>query len=203
MTQPTTAWQQVLLSELPGATWEYVDQVLCEALNEFYTSTGSWVEDLYYDLRAGRQIYNLNPVVGRDVEVLYVNAVFAEGVPRLLGEPEIMSHLEHGAWVRPAGVLHLNAAPRENVTRGLRVTVVLRPKLCAREVSDDAVLLFFDTIKNGALGRLKAQPSRPWTDLAGAAVCQRRFRKGMAEARDIARRGTSRIESQWRFPPWA
>lgn len=203
MTQLTSTWQNVLLAELPGATWDFVDQVLCEAINEFYTRTGSWIEDLRYDIRAGRTQYNLNPVVGRDVEVLYVYQVFIDDEPVGIGQPEQMSTASAGAWVRPAATLHLNAPPEEDISKGLRVIVALKPKMCAGEVPDEAVLLHFDTIKNGALGRLKAMPSKPWTDVAGAAVHQRRFRNGMAEARDMARRGFSRIEAGWAFPPWA
>jgi hypothetical protein len=203
MTQATTVWQNVLMAELPGATWDFVDQVVCETVNEFYTRTGAWIEDLLYDIRANRTVYNLNPVVGRDVEVLYVNQVRINDELVPLGQPEQLSTMSTGAWVRPAATLHLNAPPLEDITKGLRVTVALRPKMCAGEVPDEAVLLYFDTIKNGAMGRLKAMTSKPWSDPAGAAVCQRRFRNGMSEARDMARRGHSRIDSSWSFPPWA
>lgn len=203
MTKATTEWQTALLAELPGATWDFVEATLCQVVNEFFTFTGVWIEKMPIDLRDERKTYYLNPVVGRDVEVLYVYALQKADesfVP--LVEP-MAGMTGGGAYVWPAAVVNLPEYPAADEKNGLFAIVALRPKMCAGEVPDDAVMLHFDAIKNGALGRLKAMPSKPWTDVAGAAVHQRRFRNGMAEARDMARRGYAAAAPAWRFPPWA
>lgn len=203
MTQSTSIWQNVLLAELPGATWDFVEQVLAEVVNEFYTWTGAWIEPLSVDLREGRVAYHLNPVPGRDVDVVYVRSATRNGMPLNIVEPAVGMQGMGDMWVWPAAVVNLVEAPRQDSRNGLRLIVALRPLPCSHEVPDDAGREHFDTIKNGALGRLKAMPNKPWFDGAGANIHQRRFRNGMAQARDMAAKGYARAAPSWSFPRWA
>lgn len=204
MTKATTEWQTALMAELPGATWEFVEAILCQVANEFFTNTGAWIEKMPIDLRDERKIYYLNPVVGRDVEVLYVHALQKadESFVRLV-EPAVGMAGAKAAYVWPAAVINLPDYPTADEKKGLYAIVSLRPKMCAGEVPDDTVMLHFDTIKCGTLGRLQVMTNKPWYDPQSGAVNQRRFRNGMAQARDMAKRGYAASAPSWRYPAWA
>jgi hypothetical protein len=64
-------------------------------------------------------------------------------------------------------------------------------------------MLHFETIKQGTLGRMQTMVNKPWYDPQNGALNQRRFRNGMAQARDMAKRGYAQAAPSWRFPAWA
>jgi hypothetical protein len=63
---------------------------------------------------------------------------------------------------------------------------------------------FYDFVLDGALGRIMSIPKKPWSSPVHAQYHLRRFRAGIAEARDMAKRSWGLSESGFHFPQgWA
>ena len=63
--------------------------------------------------------------------------------------------------------------------------------------------MWYEIILDGATAKLLSQQDKPYTNPVIAQYHARRFRNGIAEARDMARRQMSNSDSHWAFPAWA
>lgn len=192
-------WKSQLLTELPGATWEFVQLKLKSVIDYFYARSGSWITELpAINLKADKVTYKLNPQA-HTVVMHVLKAVWGESTyyPR---------HRESrgNSFTVPAnGELVLDTAPTEDVTRGLVVTAMLKPMPGCEEFPDDLGNVWYETIRFGVLGEMQAMAQKPWTDKAESVINRKRFMAGVAEARDVARKGYARIDAPVVFPPWA
>lgn len=63
--------------------------------------------------------------------------------------------------------------------------------------------MWYEHILDGALSRLMSQQDKPYTNPQLGAYHTKRFRNGIAEARDSAMKQFNNSESGWVFPRWA
>lgn len=200
MSTELTLWKEQLLAELSGATWEFIEMKLRSVISEFYTRSGSWIDMLPpINLKAGRTTYKLNPQP--NTIVLYVISADVDGnmkYPRHRNASGTNSFT-----VLDNGELTLDEAPAADVTRGLTVTVMLKPLTGCEEFPDSLGNVWYETIRYGVLGNMQAMVNRPWTDKGESVINRKLFRRGIAEARDIARKGYALIDAPVAFPPWA
>jgi hypothetical protein len=77
----------------------------------------------------------------------------------------------------------------------------------ARSVCSAIPVIFerywYEHILDGATARLMGQQDKPYTNPRMAAYHGRRFRNGISEARDMARRQFNTTDSGWQYPKWA
>lgn len=71
-------------------------------------------------------------------------------------------------------------------------TVAYAPERDATTVESSIYTLYLETIKYGALAKLKAMPGQPWSDPAAAMQYDRLFSKGIGDATIARTRGNGR-----------
>jgi hypothetical protein len=192
-------WKAQLLAELPGATWEFVQLKLKSVIDSFYAKSGSWIAELpAINIKADKPTYKLNPQA-HTVVMHVLQASWG-------GQTYYPRHREASGntfSVPSNGVIELDTTPTEDVTRGLEVTAMLKPMPGCEEFPDDLGNVWYEVIRYGVLGEMQSMAQKPWTDKAESVVNRRRFMAGVAEARDVARKGYARIDAPVVFPPWA
>ena len=203
MSYSTSAWKNNLLSIIPGADWSTVDREIQNALREFCVQSGAWA--FQFDpimIREGRADYYLNPQPGSMIVYImgyYRTDAQTDGVRF----SRLRQHPSSPAYSPSIGVIRFVPVPdAEDEGDTFEPVVALRP-FNSSVVPDEAVLAWYDVITDGVLGRMMLQLDKPWSDKVTAQYHLRRFRTGMSQARDVARRRYSLTESEWVFPPWA
>jgi hypothetical protein len=201
-----TDWQEELYSRVPGAASDHIDQELKSTLREFFTKSGFWTEELDpINIVALTDTYTLTPTTG---VVMGVQAAWVDNKqvhlisikPKV--EPTSPTTPNLGYCPQP-NQLQLFPTPSVSITDGLKVLVRLNPSADFSDIPDEASSHFFDEIMDGVLGRLYSMPGKPFSNVVTAQYHLRRFRNGIASARDISRRRYSTAERGWSFPPWA
>lgn len=196
-------WLRELRTRLPGISEGQLKLELSSTLREFFTKSGMWMEELApINVIADKDLYKL---VFPQAKVMGVHNVSIEGTPITLTDrmpsftgsststPRMAYMLEHD-------LLQLFPMPNVDIIKGLRVRARLNPGHGMCKVPVEAVSHFFDEIMDGVLGRLYSQPGKPYTNLIQSQYHLKRFRDGMAMARDMARRRYSTAASSWSFP---
>lgn len=220
-TVSTDLWADELTVMLPGATKNAIQLALRATFREFCLQSGAWVRELpLIDLTEGVATYDLAPYV-TDAEVLYILSVLwkaesapdayyrtlkAMQVPHNRGRRVAVSEAPvafYGTSEQPS-VITVDPIPAKDLPQSLLVYVALGPKY----PYEDAVPAFFrshlfDVILDGTAGRMMGQQDKPYTNTIGAQYYMRRFRTGMAQARDMSRRQFTSAETEFRFPNWA
>jgi hypothetical protein len=169
--------------------------VLKATFREFCNVSGAWVRKLDpIDAVKDKEIYCLDPQP--DASILYILSIVANpDTPwhvRYYGDPEI------------PGRFKLLSPATQDITDGLIPYVALTlPEQWSDRVPYTFKRYHFDTILDGAAGRLFAQPGKPYTSMPMAKYHLRRFRSGMAAARDMARRQFTASDTDFAFPKWA
>lgn len=85
--------------------------------------------------------------------------------------------------------VRFSSTPTETTSKGLRVTVGLRPTRTAREWECSLFEKYYEYIANGTLARLKKMQRRPWTDMAGGVMADREYWGGITLCRSELARG--------------
>ena len=200
-------WMETLQSRISGADQPTLELELKNAIREFSTQSGAFLKQLGpYAYKAGESDYNLNPQP--DGKVIWVHAVEGNNkFPLVLVQNETAGRTGmFYAYVPRPAVVRINPVPTEDSTtdEGFTVWAGMVPNLGSRnvQVPDEFQDMWFDHILDGAQFRLYSMHKRPWTNPLSAQYHGRRFRNGMAQARDITRRRFSDAESDFVFPPW-
>jgi hypothetical protein len=220
-TVSTDLWADELTVMLPGATKAAIQLALRATFREFCLQSGAWVRELpLIDLDEGVSTYELAPYVA-DAEILYILAVMwrAESSPeayyRALRGLQVPNNRGRRVTVSEAPVAYygnteqpsritVDPTPSKDLPQSLLVYAALGPKY----PYEDTMPAFFrshlfDVILDGTAGRMMGQQDKPYTNTIGAQYYMRRFRTGMAQARDMARRQFTSAETGFRFPSWA
>lgn len=215
-----SVWADEIMMQVSGASVAVVKQVIRATVREFCHVSGAWMRQLpAVDVVAGQARYTLpDPADGRVLTVqavTYTGAVngVSQGTQFLvpIQSPSVVtvdsvaadSPIYYYGDFEAAGVITLVPPPARSVPDALVAYVSLGPKTnSGDEVADVLANSFFETILDGALGRLMEIPDRPFTNLALAQYRLRRFRSGMSTARDTARRQWTTATSGFVFAPW-
>ena len=198
-------WMETLQSRISGADQPTLELELKNAIREFSTQSGAFLKQLQIALTAGKREYNLNPQP--DGNVLYVHSVTTNDdfpIPLIQTHTPARLGMRY-AYCPSAGVVQMNPVPDKAVPKaeGPKIWVGMVPDFSTNtQVPNEFASHFFDAILDGAQFRLYSMHKRPWTNPINAQYHGKRFRNGMAEARDITRRRFSDAESDFVFPPW-
>lgn len=207
-----------LLVELAGATVNAVKLACRDALREFLTESAAWRIELEpFTVKANKEIYYLDPPFANS-QILYIH-----GMSRRLGDRWVPMGL--GADVDFESTGSTAGATMPLYCRGFADTpgkVAMRPILTAdavRAVRPTVSLIFRDpwdgqiplfimrywreVIKNGTLGRMMQQQDKPYSNPVMGQYHLRRFRSGIARAREMAKRQYTEADHTFTFPRWA
>lgn len=216
-------WADELGSNMPGLTEGAARQALRAAFREFCTVSGAWVRELEpISIIADQTEYDLNAAID-DAEVLYVLGVYYRPqqndpnstAARFLSPVQSPQHAGRVSQpsAQPWGYTGNSEEPskitlvpgvNQNIDDSLLPYVALGPKY---PFVDKFPMIckthFFEILLDGATGRLMGQQDKPYTNIMTAQYHLRRFRIGMASARDAARKQFTSAESSFAFPYWA
>jgi hypothetical protein len=170
----------------PGVTAPAMEIELYSVLDEFFSETSLWVEEVDFETEAEVKEYTVTPADG--VIIRLMNVVDENENPV-------------GASFMLPDTLKLNVEPTGGDT--LTVNVALKPNAtedvdrCAPEW---IYSMYADVLADGLKARLMAQPAKPYSNPALAGFHQRKFNAAKASIRaenlqKFTFRGTG-----WRFP---
>lgn len=92
--------------------------------------------------------------------------------------------------------VRLVATPTAALTNGLTGRVVVYPMLSMTTIDDDIYNEFYEAIAAGALARLMAVPSQPWTSVQLVPYYSGMFEEGVSDARAKVSRGHAQQNAQ-------
>ena len=213
-------WADELMTVVAGCTPASARQALKATLREFTVSSGAWVRQLDpIDIQANKATYYLDPQPDANIlfilSINYVDPNSPNSSARPLHPIQIPAA---GQW-RDSPVAHPTAYAGDSEVPG-KFTLFppvnkdlpkcLRPyvALTLSEPWNGVVPMtfqrfHFDKILDGATGRLMGQPGKPYTNPKLAQYHLRRFRNGISQARDMARRQFITLDAEFTFPRWA
>ncbi len=206
MATSLSVWTDELTVRLPGASTDQIDLELKATVREFFTKSGFWTEELDpIDIVADTDIYTLTPTEGVIMGTMYV-WVDHKSIPLSTIKPKTVSTSSNSvqtAWAPQPNQIQLFPMPSVDITGGLKVLVRLNPDAKWRQLPDELGSHFFDEILDGVLGRLYSQPGKPYTNIVVSQYHLRRFRDGIARARDMGQKRYSNAETPWTYPFFA
>jgi hypothetical protein len=177
-----------LATRVSGAPVNVLQQELKATLRDFYVWTNSFVIlTPGIDIVAGQDEYALNPQVDGNVLTVFAVKVEDTFVPFYGTETP--------------GTIKLANSPTVSVIGGLTAYVALKP-LDYASIPDVTVTYDFDTILDGATGRLFSMPDRPWSNLPSASLYLQRYKIGSGRARVRTRSRYTTAEAGFKFPSW-
>jgi hypothetical protein len=205
MSADTDAWMTLLRTRLPGADDTTIETELNACLREFYTKSGLWVEEpTEMTLVDGTAEYDFSTQTTYIPIFLRWAKVDGTEIHQVTEAPSTTHTGVYQVLHGELGKLTLYPTPDSAANgKSLTVSFIVRPLKDMSYIPDEAELVWFDQILDGTLGRMKIQPKKPYSDPAGAQYHLRRFRAGMAQAREVARRKYSTKDAQFRYPAWA
>ena len=204
-----------ILVQVPGAGLSVVKQVVNATLREFFVQSGAWLkQEPPLNIKAGKTDYYLDPQA--DGDVLYIDAIavpLGEGFKFLKAQTEMGAKMTvttptssptawHG-YVDQPGKFTLSPAVNQDITRGLYPFVCLTLPDNRTTVPAWMLRYWKDYWLDGAIGKLMSMPDKPYTNLVTSQYYMRRFRNGMAQARQMARRQFTSADTPFQFPRWA
>jgi hypothetical protein len=206
-----TAWLKDLLAYTPSASRPTVKRELQLAMREFYRESKAWRILLPAQNVTANTIYHTANAVEPSVyEVYQVLGVFINGLPinPLAAEPvdsDTASAEVPAAFFVQTGYptsIGLYPKPRNTLTGKMRMWAAVIPASAATSLHNIATQDHYMAILDGTLGRLYAQPAKPYSDPTRAAYHMKRFRAAIGKYAAIAKQGNNGAQA-WRFPPFA
>jgi hypothetical protein len=173
---------------VPAVGLAMVKLAAWNTIEEFYIQSTFCREHLFWKMAGGVQTIDFNPFSATEL-VAWVLSY--KGLSR--------------GKIEPPGVLRDLTFPASTEEREGEAWLALKP------VSFDAVNCgcsqelwssWFEPVLDGTLGRLYSQPAKPYSSPQLAQYHMRRYRAGIARARDVANRGFTNGVA-WRFPYFA
>lgn len=176
--------------QLPGAIDDAIKLEVYNALNDFFQGSNIWREDLSVAITAGDKSYTLTPTQTSNI----VRLIGVENSDKL----PVSATLD---LITQELVLELE--PSTNDTYTVQVVLTVNDPVDAEdypEAPDWVINLYMNDIISGVLGRMMAQPAKPYSNAALAVVHTRSFQAATAVARAEANRRFTFGAQRWRFP---
>lgn len=195
----TDEWLIELRTRLPGISEGQLGLELKSTLREFFTKSGFWMEELSpIPLLPNKTMYKLTYPQAR---VMGVHAVAINGTPvgLVATKPHSTTKAAY-AYMSEADLMELFPVRTSPTTDTMIVIARLNPLPGMCKVPVETVTHFFDEVMDGVLGRLYSMPGKPYTNLVQAQYHLKRFRDGIAMARDMGRKRYSTATRGWMFP---
>jgi len=218
-TKISTIFDEVMI-RAPGATVALVELETFATLREFFVDSGAWlVEAPPVSIKAYQPDYYLDPQPDGDVLYIYSMAYPTgdrykfltvsqqQTVRGRVFAPSAIPITYHG-YVDEPGKFTLSPTVTVDAKKALIPYVVLTLKDSACDGNKEDIPSWMlrywkDIWIDGILGRMMSQPNKPYSNPAQAQYHGRRFRTGIARARDMARRQFGTAETDFKFPRWA
>ena len=202
-------WLEAASTRLPGAPLVALQQEWLWAAREFFSRSTAWRHTLpAITIVAGTDLYSLTS----DVTDASINQVHQASIPdRYLSpssqHPVVLGNQESETPTQFSSPnqtdIRLWPKPSKEITDGLLVTVSLIPTSLTTAMPDYLGNQFFEPLLDGMLGKMMNYPNRPFSNDTKAAYHLRRFRSGMARARNNAIHGLNESSNTWNYPGFA
>jgi hypothetical protein len=220
ITTPITDLCDEVMILMPGATLAAVTLITKATLREFFVQSGAWVKELPpVSIKANVDTYYLDPQA--DGDVLYITAMaypagdrykFLKSLTQSASRarvtaPSAIPIAYHG-YVDHPGKFTLYPVVTEDNKQALipYAALTLHSKDCDNvEAAVPTWMLRYwkDHWIDGISSKMMMQPDKPYTNLLQAKYHATRFRNGISQARDMARRQFTNAETDFQFPGWA
>ncbi|RKX47794.1 MAG: hypothetical protein DRP64_00060 [Verrucomicrobia bacterium] len=221
-------WADELMTSVSGCTSAGAKQALKATLREFNVQSAAWVRELRpISIKANKADYFLDPQP--DSAILYILAIdYLQPNPNDSSDanqngrftrrlvpmqvPTIRNRQRtpaaEPAWYAGDAEVPGKFTLLPTVDRDIDDCMYCYVALTMKEPWDGRVpytyeRYHFDKILDGATGRLFSQPGKPYTNPKMAQYHLRRFRNGMAQARDMAQRQFNKSGNDFIYPRWA
>lgn len=179
-------------THLPGAVTSVIQLELFNVLNDFFSTSNIWQEEIPFTVRAADAVPT----------TYYIEQESVSSIVRLLYIIDGNKLPVAGVMATP-GEIVLSQSPSQDGT--LTATVALTT---SDPVGSDGFPEFPDWIVNkyctgiidGVIGRMMAQPAKPYTNLQLASVRTRSFRSCVSDAKAEALHKNVNNAQSWVFP---
>lgn len=213
MSVTVSTFMQELLPYTPGAVRAVVKRAIRRTAREFYRQTFAW-----RDVRAGLSLTPGQSAVGASyqdnaVDIVAILSVEIDGRPLqpLSRRPpdgtynyaEPMAYYMASSTDTTSGAFILVPGTTAGVAGTLAYEMALAPNLTADYFPDMTQYLYYEAIVDGALGKLLAQPAKPYSNPTLAQYHLKRFRAAIAQARATGKSGMQAGSPPWQFPAFA
>jgi hypothetical protein len=178
--------EKLVLTQLPSAFPEAVQQDIQEVIRQFYGESCTWRVRLGpFSRMAGEPHVLLTPPGGTAINL--VHGATLNGFPL---DPARAGAGRYWGWGadRPE-LLTIYPTAHEDERRVVWTDVSLLPVALATTVPESAVSHHLATITAGCLARFYGQPLKPWYNLIEARTQRNFWLRGMAQAKAIGLRG--------------
>jgi hypothetical protein len=221
-------WFEEIITEVPGATEAGAKQVLRRIFRKFCVDSGAYIleQEDPIDIVADQPDYNVinaypTLVTSDDHIPIYIWSVgyfpdFTSSdavrfltplqTPHYQALSRAPAHQPGGykTDIRNLGVITLVPVVDRNITDALSVFVAFRlkdyPDFPDAAIPDVFHYNWFDIILDGTIGELCAQQDKSYTNATKATLHQKRFRNGIARARDEARNQFNTSQNEFVYP---
>ncbi|MDP9112280.1 MAG: hypothetical protein M3O20_01205 [Acidobacteriota bacterium] len=211
--QTITYVQQMVAQQIGGAPDTLIGSHLTRVLNDFYTRSTAFRENVGpYPVNQGQAEVGLNPV-NQNLRLQFVLGAYmfpfnGQQQPQPLvpatrmflgGSPAPPNRF----FMRQPDQMILNPVPDKTYGNVLYAYASLVPTTLAAILPDISYTQHVDGLIWGTLARMYQIPKRPWSDKELAQEYQKLYRREIMLARDIANRGFGPADQSFRFPAFA
>ena len=198
-------WRESLIPRLPGAITAYIDEEILRVIEQFCRESTAWRDTLY-----GFNITALN----REIPIINGDGLSTTvlGILRVYYDQRQLTNYSHTPWETTTSVptgwstksgdpstVVLSTIPSQAHTGLIDTWVYQMPKTPLTSLPDVILGEFWEIIFDGVLGRMFAQPDKPYTDVLTGGYHMTRYRTGTVKARDQANRGFTATAQNWVF----
>lgn len=211
--QTITYVAQMVAQQVGGAPDTLIQSHLLRVLNDFYTRSTAWRDNVGpYPIVGGIATVGLNPV-DQNTRLQFVLGAFTlplngQQTPQPL-VPSTRQFLGGSPsppcryYMQSYDQMILSPVPDKDYGDVLWVYASFVPTSLAAQLPDMSYTHHVDALIWGTLARLYSIPKRPWTDKELGMKYEKDYRREILLYRDQANRGYGPSDSSFRFPPFA
>ena len=172
-----------IMLQVPAVGFSLVKIMVWDTIEEFYLRSVANQVDVFWEMGIGVTELDFNPY-DATWQVAWILDVSGLTYPQIIMPGKLLDTQPNGSTFLRKGSAHLALKP-------VSFTTNLPPEL---------FIQWFETILNGALGRLYMQPAKPWSSPQLGAYHTKKYKGGIAMARGIADKQYTNGGGRWRFP---
>jgi len=174
---------------LPGATDEALKLEYFSAMDQFFSATNIWTEDIDFEVTNDNKTYYVTPSGVANIQRL-MGVVNSDGVPV-------------AALMKTPGEITLVNYPNQADTYTLQLALSVKDPVTRDgypEFPDWILEKYGVDLIDGVLGRMMSQIAKPYSNERMAIYHMRRFQNTMAVAKVEAQHRNVYRGQSWRFP---
>ena len=201
-----------LLAITAGSDKPFIKNIILRTTAEFLTVSGAWTEVIGpVRARPGLKEYELEVKKGGLITYM-THLYYNETEIPFIQFPAAKSPIPWDDDERFIGPMGYAISPHklavyspQSHEMGDTFTVVVTKTTCrdTKKMPEQFATTWYEPIFDGCVGKLYSMPKKPWSNPQLAMYHLRRFRNGMAAARDATRHNHTSAETRFSFPRWA